>query len=89
MTVKTLVLTDAKAGIQLDPGELRPVAELILQGSPDWSIRWRTLRGGLSEGIFAVEVDNGDLALTILPTRGMGIWKGRFHDLPLEWKSPV
>lgn len=89
MTVQTLVLTDSDSGIHLDHGELRPNSLLDLRGSSDWSIRWRTLRGGLSEGVDVVELDNGDLSLSILPTRGMSLWKGRFHDLPLEWKSPV
>ena len=89
MTVQTLVLTDTDAGVHLDAGELRPSSLLDLPGSPNWSIRWRTLRGGLSEGVDVVELDNGDLSISLLPTRGMGIWKGRFHDLPLEWKSPV
>jgi galactose mutarotase-like enzyme len=89
MTIQTLVLTDADAGIHLDHGELGPNSLLDLRESPNWSIRWRTLRGGVSEGVDVVELDNGQLSLSILPTRGMGIWKGRFHDLPLEWKSPV
>ncbi len=89
MTVQSFVLTDADDGIHLDPGELRPGGPLILSGSQNWSVRWRTLRGGVSEGVDAVELDSGDLSLTILPTRGMGIWKGRYCDLPLEWKSPV
>ena len=89
MTIQSLVLTDSDAGIHLDQGELRPNHSLRLSGSDEWSIRWRTLRGGVSEGVDVVELDNGDLTLSILPTRGMGIWKGRYHDLPLEWKSPV
>ncbi len=89
MTIQTLVLTDADSGIHFDHGELRPSGKLDLKGSSNWSVRWRTLRGGLSEGVDVVEIDNGNLCLSILPTRGMGIWKGRFHDLPLEWKSPV
>ena len=89
MTIQTILLTDADSGIHLDHGELRSNERLDLSGSPNWSIRWRTLRGGLSEGVDVVELDNGHLSLSILPTRGMGIWKGRFHDLPLGWKSPV
>ena len=89
MPVKSLVLTDTDSGIHLDHGELRPDSLLSLRGSQNWSIVWRTLRGGLSDGVDVVEIDNGQLSFSILPTRGMGIWKGRYHDLPLEWKSPV
>jgi galactose mutarotase-like enzyme len=35
-----------------------------------------------------VEVCNGPLSLTVVPTRGMGIWKGEYQGLPLGWKSP-
>ncbi|MFO0918187.1 MAG: aldose 1-epimerase family protein [Planctomycetaceae bacterium] len=53
------------------------------------SIATRTLHGGTSEGVQVVDLYNGPLSLSILPTRGMGIWQGKFHDLPLGWKSPV
>ena len=89
MAVTSLLLTDVDAGLHREQGELRPSAELELAGSSDWSIRWNTLRGGVSDGVSVVELNNGGFSLSVLPTRGMGIWKGRFHDLPLEWKSPV
>ncbi len=89
MSAFSLILTDVDAGLHREQGELRPTAELSLAGSSDWSIRWRTLRGGVSDGVSVVELNSGGLSLSVLPTRGMGIWKGRFHDLPLEWKSPV
>jgi hypothetical protein len=37
----------------------------------------------------AVEIHNGALSLTVLPTRGMGIWRGQFHGLHLGWPAPV
>ena len=89
MAMQRLVLTDADSGIHLNPGELGPSNSPALPGTSNWSIRWRTLRGGTSEGVDVVELDNGPLSLAILPTRGMGIWKGRYHELPLAWKSPV
>jgi hypothetical protein len=54
-----------------------------------WSVRQRRLRGGLSDGVDVVEIDNGALRLEILPTRGMGIWRGDFQGTPLGWDSPV
>ena len=89
MATQTLVLTDVDSGVHLDHGELLPNSSLDLPGSSRWSIRWRTMRGGLSDRVDVVELDNGKLSLSILPTRGMGIWKGRYNELPLEWKSPV
>ena len=54
-----------------------------------WSVRSYTLRGGLQEGVQVVEVNNGKLTFAILPTRGMGIWKGQCGDITLGWDSPV
>ena len=55
----------------------------------DWSIQKKQLHGGLAEGVDVIEVNNGALRLSILPTRGMGVWKGNFQGIPLGWKSPV
>ncbi|QDT42383.1 hypothetical protein Pan241w_24670 [Gimesia alba] len=57
--------------------------------NPSWSIRKTQLHGGLSEGVDLIEVNNGALQLSILPTRGMGVWKGNCQGIPLEWQSPV
>jgi len=53
------------------------------------SISMRRLYGGLSEGVDVVTVDNGRLRLQLLPTRGMGVWKGELAGVPLQWNSPV
>jgi hypothetical protein len=55
----------------------------------NWSVKSYTLRGGLQEGVQVVEVNNGKLSYAILPTRGMGIWKGQCGDISLGWDSPV
>lgn len=60
-----------------------------LKGANDWSIRHRRLQGGLSAGVDLIELDNGALSLSIVPTRGMGIWKGEYRGTPLGWQSPV
>lgn len=54
-----------------------------------WKITKRTLRGGRRDGIDLIEVDNGILTFQILPTRGMGIWRGQFREMPLGWQAPV
>ncbi|TVP75158.1 MAG: DUF4432 family protein [Puniceicoccaceae bacterium] len=58
-------------------------------GPAAWSVSSYTLRGGLQEGVDVVELDNGKLRLAVLPTRGMGIWKGQCGDVSLAWDSPV
>lgn len=54
-----------------------------------WSVRSYILRGGLQEGVQVVEINNGKLSFAVLPTRGMGIWKGQCGDISLGWNSPV
>jgi hypothetical protein len=36
-----------------------------------------------------IEVDNGALAVAIVPTRGMGLWRGSYRGQALGWTSPV
>jgi hypothetical protein len=55
----------------------------------DWSIRKRTLRGGQRDGVDLIEVHNGALSYSVLPTRGMGIWRGEYRGNFLGWHSPV
>jgi len=54
-----------------------------------YSVVKRTLRGGRSEGVDVIEVDNGAFRFVVLPTRGMGVWRATLGELPLGWKSPV
>lgn len=60
-----------------------------LGATANWSVKSYTLRGGLQEGVQVIEVNNGKLSFAILPTRGMGIWKGQYGDVRLAWDSPV
>ena len=48
-----------------------------------------TLSGGLSDGVELIHVDNGQLAFTVIPTRGMGIYRANVGALELGWDSPV
>jgi hypothetical protein len=89
MTGQRIVLTDAEANLHIERGEWRASPDLSLAGAADWFVRTYPLHGGQSEGVQVVEVCNGPLTLFVLPTRGMGVWKGRFRSLPLGWKSPV
>ncbi|MCL2348228.1 MAG: aldose 1-epimerase family protein [Planctomycetaceae bacterium] len=49
----------------------------------------KRLCGGVSDGVDVLEIDNGRLSLTLLLTRGMGIWRGQCGDVRLQWDSPV
>jgi hypothetical protein len=54
-----------------------------------WSVTKRTLRGGRREAVDLIQVNNGALSFSVLPTRGMGIWKGQYQGDRLGWDSPV
>jgi hypothetical protein len=54
-----------------------------------WSVSKRTLRGGRRDRVDLIEIDNGALRTSIVPTRGMGLWNGSFRGLRLGWDSPV
>lgn len=55
----------------------------------NWQVTLRTLRGGRSEGVQVVEIDNGIIAVDVIPTRGMGIWRVRRGWAVLGWRSPA
>jgi Domain of unknown function (DUF4432) len=82
------ILTDVARDLWLDSFGVANDS-LDLQTTLPWSIRKRTLRGGLRAGIDVVEVNNGALVFTVLPTRGMGIWRGDYRGLMLGWAAPV
>jgi len=88
MSAEHRVLTDVATQVWHEHFELSG-SSLPLNGSKNWAVRQRRLRGGLSDGVDVVEIDNGALTLDVLPTRGMGLWRGRFHGLPIGWDSPV
>jgi hypothetical protein len=85
---KTWILTDAHGDVWLDSFTASNDS-LRLNTPHDWSIRKRTLRGGLRDGVDLIEVHNGALSFSVLPTRGMGLWRGDYHGLPLGWRAPV
>ena len=85
---KTWTLTDVNNDVWLD-GFAVGNDSLRLATPHDWSIRKRTLRGGLRDGIDLIEVHNGALSYAVLPTRGMGLWRGEYRGNFLGWRSPV
>lgn len=86
--LRSWTLTDVSQRVYVDRLELTPGA-VALTSPIAWSVRKRTLQGGLSAGVDIIEIDNGALSFTLVPTRGMGFWKGSYHGLPIGWQSPV
>src|ERR1051326_7808043 len=88
MPVRSWMMSGDAITPWLDTLEIGPNNVPELPGD-DWAIRKQTLHGGVREGVEVIELNNGPLSLSILPTRGMGIWKGNFRGLHLGWNAPV
>jgi hypothetical protein len=43
----------------------------------------------MRDGIDLIDVHNGALSFEVLPTRGMGLWRGEYRGNFLGWRSPV
>jgi hypothetical protein len=86
---------ERRSHVLVDAGESFVADRAVYQGRRStrrvrqWSVRLRTLRGGCSDGVQVVELDNGLLAIDVLPTRGMGIWRVRRGSQALGWRSSV
>jgi galactose mutarotase-like enzyme len=76
---KNWILTDTKNGVYTES----------LSIDSRIKVNKRTLRGGVSDGVDVIEIDNGKVSLSVLPTRGMNIWKGTAGSIELKWDSPV
>lgn len=85
---KSWILTDTTNDVWLDSFAIGN-ANLRLTTPHDWSIHKRTLRGGLRDGVDLIEVHNGALSYSVLPTRGMGLWRGEYRGNFLGWRAPV
>lgn len=81
------VLISAAENVRVKNAEFK--SKNITPDSPPWTIHKRTLHGGKQEGVEIIEVDNGALQMTIVPTRGMSIFAVQCGDVRLGWDSPV
>jgi hypothetical protein len=84
----TYTLTDASNDLWVENFTLRS-HDLGVEPPSPWTVTKRTLHGGRREGVDLIEIDNGALRVSIVPTRGMGLWKGSYQGLDLGWNSPV
>ncbi|GHT18073.1 DUF4432 domain-containing protein [Planctomycetales bacterium] len=90
MSKQHWILLDAKHGVTQDSFNF---SEKVWQpdGSGDAHVKIikHRLSGGLGNGIDIVKIDNGVLSMTVLPTKGMNIWRAKCGDVELKWDSPV
>lgn len=84
MSEQIIVLTDVSAGVYVSEMQLRDPSS-----GGSWSVGKRTLRGGLSDGVDIVSINNGRLSFDVLPTRGMGLLSASIDGWRIGWQSPV
>lgn len=87
MTANKWTLTDVTSRTCVDDLELG--ADELGKEFDGCTVRKKKLRGGLSDGVDAIDVDNGQCQFTLLPTRGMAIWRATVDGLLLGWQSPL
>jgi hypothetical protein len=87
MPKRSWTLIDVEQDVYVDQLTVGP--EDVGGGATGYRVAKRTLRGGRRDGVDLIEVDNGTFRFSVLPTRGMGIWRAALGDLALGWKSPV
>ncbi len=82
------IITESETETYIESLKLLP-SSLAFATEDGWSITKRRLSGGVSDGVDAITLDNGALSFTILPTRGMNLFRGSYHDIPIRWNSPI
>lgn len=87
MSLRTWILTDRESDAAIESLDIGPGDAHGLGDS--WAVTKRRLRGGLSEGVDAIEIAHNRLRFTVLPTRGMGIWRAWRGETMFGWRSPV
>ncbi|MEM2489229.1 MAG: aldose 1-epimerase family protein [Thermoplasmata archaeon] len=63
--------------------------DIDLDSTHEWYIHKRRLYGGKQDNVDIIEINNGLFSFIVVPTRGMGIWKGKFKNCFLGWNSPI
>jgi hypothetical protein len=89
-----LLAQDPGAGTSMEDhsrkdGILVSAADFPQHGTADWHVTRTTLQGGVQEGVELIVLDNGKMKITLIPTRGMSIYRVECGDVTLGWNSPV
>lgn len=71
-------IADCELEVKTKNGEVSPLRA-----------RWETLHSGLSQGVNLLVIENDKCSLSIVPQRGMGIWKALCEGQEFGWNSPV
>ncbi len=87
MTVKQWTLIDTETETYVENFRAGPSS--IKHTRRDWSISLKRLRGGLSEGVDVIRVETGGIGFTVIPTRGMSLWRAHLEAHSVGWQSPI
>jgi hypothetical protein len=85
----SILLTDATKNVSVKEWRISSEDAGIAPDGLKWSVTKRVLAGGRQEGVEIIEVDNGLMKFTVVPTRGFQVWRANVGDLRLGWDSPV
>ncbi len=85
---REFILSDSETGSREEDWSISSSDLDITTGAP-FTVSKRILHGGKQEGVELIEIDNGMMTITVVPTRGMGILKVHSEDVTLGWNSPV
>ncbi len=86
---RPMILTDSARNLSVKEWKINSDDAGAPKDGPKWSIAKRVLAGGRQEGVEVIEVDNGLMKFTVVPTRGFQVWSGNVGDVRLGWDSPV
>jgi uncharacterized protein DUF4432 len=85
---KEFVLSDVEAASRIDEWSVSST-DIGIAAAPPFSVKKRSLHGGKQEGMELIEIDNGRTTISLIPTRGMSVFRLRSGDITLGWNSPV
>ena len=84
-----IILTDATRNISIKEWKISSEDAGSISEGLRWSVAKRVLAGGRQEGVEVIEVDNGLMKFTVVPTCGFHVWTANVGELRLGWDSPV
>jgi hypothetical protein len=87
-TARDFVLSDAETASRTDEWSVSST-DLGIPAEPPFSVKKSILHGGKQEGVELIEIDNGRMTISVIPTRGMNVLRVRSGDITLGWNSPV
>lgn len=85
---RTYVLTDTASQTEIGTWSITN-RDLGLKSAPAFSVTKTTLHGGRQEGSTLIRIQTPNLELSVIPTRGMGLYEAKSGHVRLGWQSPV